>query len=81
MSYHNWYYQRRVFRLRSSHPTLVKFTAAELDIPGQEDRNLGIQIDTRQASAGVTDVLVFVNDEEERNEDCFKIRVTAFHPR
>jgi hypothetical protein len=80
VAFKNWYYQRRTFQLRSSRPQLVKFTSPSLEIPGQQERNLGIQIDARGATAGLKDVLVFVNDSEDRNEDCYKIQIILYEP-
>ena len=30
--------------------------------------------------AGMKDVLVFINDEEDRNEECYRVRVHVYKP-
>ena len=30
--------------------------------------------------AGMKDVLVFINDEEDRNEECYRVRVHVYEP-
>ena len=74
------YHQRRKYRLRSSNTTLVTVATPELAIPALEQRNLGLRVDATCASAGTQDVLVFVNDEDDRNEDVYRVRVHVCAP-
>jgi nephrocystin-4 len=74
------YHQRRKFVLGCSNPRLIKFSHAELDIPAQGQRNIGIQVCSQYEAPGIKDVLIFINDEDNRNEECYKVRVHVYQP-
>jgi hypothetical protein len=80
VGYRNMYHQRRKFILRSSNPSLVSFASHEVSVPALEQRNLGLQVSAVGASSGMKHVLVFINDEEDRNEECYKVRVHVYKP-
>ncbi|KAF5838521.1 hypothetical protein DUNSADRAFT_2719 [Dunaliella salina] len=73
ISYTNPYPAFCTFTMRCNQPWLLQFTPTRLQLPGGATRPLGLTFDTRVATTGILDVLVFVNDEEERTEQCFKI--------
>lgn len=73
--YTNPYQSYRTFTLRSNQPWLVHFTPQRMQLPAGATRPLGLTFDGRAATTGVLDVLVFVNDEEDRTEECFKVRM------
>jgi nephrocystin-4 len=74
------YHERRKFMLRSSNAALVTFRDQVVSIPALEQRNLCLQVRAAHASPGMKDVLVFINDEEDRNEECYRIRVHVYKP-
>ena len=80
VGYRNMYHQRRKFILRSSNASLVSFASPEVSIPALEQRNLGLQVNSAHTGVGMKDVLVFINDEEDRNEECYRIRVHVYKP-
>jgi nephrocystin-4 len=75
INYTNPYQQHRVFTLRSNQPWLVNFTPPKMELPPSATRPIGVILDGRRARPGTVDVLVFVNDEDDKSEECFKIRV------
>lgn len=80
MGYRNMYHQRRKYLVRSSNIALVSVATPEVAVPALEQRNLGLRVDATRACAGTQDVLVFVNDEDDRNEDCYRVRVHICPP-
>jgi hypothetical protein len=68
VTFRNMYHQRRKFVLATSNAKLIKLTSCELHASGLESRNFGIQIDATNAFAGQKDVLLFINDDENRTE-------------
>lgn len=78
ISYTNPYNSFRMFTLRCNQPWLVTFTPPRLQLPAGATRPLGITFDARAASPGTIDVLVFVNDDEDKTEECFKIRARVY---
>lgn len=78
ISYTNPYQAFRTFSLRSNQSWLVQFTPTRLQMPGGATRPVGMTFDARAATVGIIDVLVFVNDEEDRTEECFRVRVRIY---
>lgn len=74
------YPQRRRFSLGTSHPAVVTFAAGEVSVPALEQRNLGLQIRSRGLEQGMHDVYIFVNDEEDRVEECYRLRMHVYTP-
>jgi len=78
------YAAARSFYLRSTHPWLVTFRPERLDLPPHGSKHVGLTFaapDHRVAAAAAAldgaavEVLVFINDDEDKNEECFRIRV------
>ncbi|GIL84279.1 hypothetical protein Vretimale_15928 [Volvox reticuliferus] len=78
ITYTNPYQHYRIFTLRSNQPWLVHFTPPRLQMPAGATRPVGITFDARAATAGIVDALVFVNDDEDKTEECLKIRVRIY---
>ncbi len=78
INYTNPYQSFRTFTLRSNQPWLVHFTPQRLQMPAGATLPLGLTFDGRAATTGILDVLVFVNDEEDKTEECFKVRVRIY---
>jgi nephrocystin-4 len=74
------YHQRRKFLLTTNNPRIIKLTHHEFDVPALAHRNIGIQVNSKCEGPGMKEVLLFINDEENRNEECYKIRVHVFNP-
>ncbi|KAK3261699.1 hypothetical protein CYMTET_29407 [Cymbomonas tetramitiformis] len=79
ISYTNQYSTPRSFYLRSTHPWLLAFQPERLDIAENATARVGLSFEVadRQVTkfANYMEVLVFINDEEDKNEECFRIRV------
>jgi len=84
ITYTNPYPRARAFYLRCTHPLLLHFRPDRLDLPANGSRPMGLTFEPAEAWAAVTrggggaaEVLVFINDEEDATEECFRIRVIA----
>jgi len=75
ITYTNPYQTERVFFLRASQPWLVRFRPDRLDLPAGARRAIGLTFDGREAATGSQDVLIFINDEDDKNEECFKVKI------
>ncbi|KXZ51260.1 hypothetical protein GPECTOR_13g747 [Gonium pectorale] len=78
ITYTNPYQHYRTFTLRSNQPWLVHFTPPRLQMPAGATRPVGLTFDARAATTGIVDVLMFVNDDEDKTEECLKIRVRIY---
>ncbi|GLC73822.1 hypothetical protein PLESTF_001424700 [Pleodorina starrii] len=78
ITYTNPYHHYRIFTLRSNQPWLLHFTPPRLQMPAGATRPVGLTFDARAATAGIVDALVFVNDDEDKTEECLKIRVRIY---
>lgn len=64
------------FSFYTDRPNLLAFSAPSQTIPSLETRYVGLHfspLPTGAPSAGETKVLVFVNNEEDKNEECMEI--------
>ena len=88
ITYTNPYARPRTFHLRCTHPLLLHFRPDRLDLPAGGSRPMGLTFEpaedweraTRGAGGvrgGPAEVLVFINDEDDATEECFRIRVNA----
>ena len=73
ISYTNPYAMRRVFQLRTSRDDLVQFKETRLEAAGGATVSIGMRFAPCQ-TPGVTDILLFVNDEDDKNEETFCIK-------
>lgn len=72
----NPYGNERLFRLHSSRPDLLGFKEAQLAVPVGESRYIGLALSADPTlTPGVAEVLVLVNNHEEKNEECMLVRV------
>ncbi|KAG2438730.1 hypothetical protein HXX76_005275 [Chlamydomonas incerta] len=78
ITYTNPYQHFRTFTLRSNQPWLVHFTPPRLQMPAGATRPVGLTFDARAATPGIVDALMFVNDDEDKTEECLKIRVRIY---
>jgi nephrocystin-4 len=74
------YCQRRKFKLSTSHPDIVSLSAHELSVPALDHRNIGLQIKATSPKSGAVDAFIFINDEDDRAEECYRVRVHVYRP-
>ncbi|KAJ8257602.1 hypothetical protein GJAV_G00187540 [Gymnothorax javanicus] len=74
ITYTNPYPNSRVFLLSSDHPDLLQFKEDSFQIGGGETYTIGLRFAPSQ-SAGTEEILVFINDCEDKNEETFCIKV------
>ena len=66
----------RNFRLRTSDPDIVKVKDPRLNISGRGKGFIRLWFAPVQ-HAGTKEMFIFVNDEEDQNEECLMLRLTA----
>ncbi|XP_077405435.1 nephrocystin-4 isoform X2 [Vanacampus margaritifer] len=74
ITYANPYTSRRTFLLRSDHPDLLQFKEDEFQLDGGESYTIGLRFAPSQ-SAGSVEILVYVNNLEEKTEETFCVKV------
>ncbi|KAG7332583.1 hypothetical protein KOW79_004417 [Hemibagrus wyckioides] len=74
ISFTNPYPTNRGFRLCSDHPDLLQFKEEKFQIEGGASYNIGLRFAPSQ-SAGTEEILVFINDLEDKNEETYCIKV------
>ena len=73
ISYTNPYPQPRVFHVRSNRDNLVQFKETRLEMAAGETKNIGMRFAPSQ-NVGTVEILVFINDEDDKNEETFCVR-------
>jgi hypothetical protein len=77
IAYCSPYQQPRIFSLASSAPWLLSCEPSSLQLPPRGSRQLWLLFDGRGQQPGArADVLLFVNDEEDRNEEVMEFIVS-----
>ncbi|XP_030279502.1 nephrocystin-4 [Sparus aurata] len=74
ITYVNPYTSSRTFLLRSDHPDLLQFKEDKFQIGGGESYSIGLRFAPSQ-SPGSTEILVYVNNPEEKTEETFCVKV------
>jgi hypothetical protein len=73
----NPYGQERLFKLHSSRPDLISLKDSELSVPVGEYRYMGLKFSSDPSLApGVAEILVLVNNKDDKNEEAMLIRAT-----
>jgi len=75
ITYTNPYLKAKVFHIRASRPDLVRVKDPQLEIGPNRSASVGLQF-APAATRGFCEILIFINDEEDRNEDTFCVKVT-----
>jgi len=75
ITYTNPYMAARVFQVRASRPDLCHVKDPRLEIGPNSSASIGLQF-APAAARGCVDILIFINDQEDRNEDTFAVKVT-----
>ncbi|XP_008278421.1 nephrocystin-4 [Stegastes partitus] len=74
ITYTNPYSSSRTFLLRSDHPDLLQFKEDKFQIGGGESYTIGLRFALSQ-SPGSAEILVYVNNLEEKTEETFCVKV------
>ncbi|TMS16244.1 Nephrocystin-4 [Larimichthys crocea] len=74
ITYTNPYTSSRTFLLRSDHPDLLQFKEDKFQIGGGESYTIGLRFAPSQ-SPGSVEILVYVNNLEEKTEETFCVKV------
>ncbi|KAG8002845.1 Nephrocystin-4 [Nibea albiflora] len=74
ITYTNPYTNSRTFLLRSDHPDLLQFKEDKFQIGGGESYTIGLRFAPSQ-SPGSVEILVYVNNLEEKTEETFCVKV------
>ncbi|TKS77236.1 Nephrocystin-4 [Collichthys lucidus] len=75
ITYTNPYTSSRTFLLRSDHPDLLQFKEDKFQIGGGESYTIGLRFAPSQ-SPGSVEILVYVNNLEEKTEETFCVKVS-----
>ncbi|XP_058498816.1 nephrocystin-4 isoform X1 [Solea solea] len=75
ITYTNPYKSSRTFLLRSDHPDLLQFKEDTFQISGGESYTIGLRFAPSQ-SPGSVEILVYVNNLEEKTEETFCVKVS-----
>uniref|UniRef100_A0A7N6BPE9 Nephrocystin 4 n=1 Tax=Anabas testudineus TaxID=64144 RepID=A0A7N6BPE9_ANATE len=75
ITYINPYTSSRTFLLRSDHPDLLQFKEDKFQIGGGESYTIGLRFAPSQ-SPGSVEILVYVNNLEEKTEETFCVKVS-----
>ncbi|CAJ1055521.1 nephrocystin-4 [Xyrichtys novacula] len=74
ITYNNPYTRSHTFLLRSDHPDLLQFKEDQFQISGGESYTIGLRFAPSQ-SPGSVEILVYVNNLEEKTEETFCVKV------
>ena len=75
IAYTNPYPQKKVFHLRSNRDDLLQFKDTRLEVGPAETVSLGLRFAPSQAP-GTAEILVFINDDTDKNEETFCVRAS-----
>ncbi|XP_014785459.1 nephrocystin-4 isoform X1 [Octopus bimaculoides] len=73
ISYRNPYGKSKLFSLHTNRDDLLQFKENQLDIPGGESLDIGLRF-APVLQQGSVDILVFIDDEQGKNEETFCIK-------
>ncbi|KAL4646096.1 nephrocystin-4 isoform X2 [Arapaima gigas] len=74
ITYTNPYRDTRGFLLRTDHPELLHFKEDSFQVGGGETHNIGLRFAPTR-NPGTEEILVFINNQENKNEETFCIKV------
>ncbi|KAJ7306526.1 hypothetical protein JRQ81_009885 [Phrynocephalus forsythii] len=75
ITYANPYPSRRTYFLHTNRPDLLQFKEDSFEIGRGETYTIGLRFAPSQ-SAGEEEILIYINDHEEKNEETFCVKVT-----
>ncbi|XP_064137216.1 nephrocystin-4 isoform X3 [Loxodonta africana] len=74
ITYTNPYPSRRQYHLHSNRPDLLQFKEDSFEVGGGETYTIGLRFGPSQ-SPGEEEVLIYINDHEDKNEETFCVKV------
>ncbi|XP_078186314.1 nephrocystin-4 isoform X9 [Callithrix jacchus] len=74
ITYTNPYPSQRTFHLHSDHPELLQFREDSFQVAGGETYTIGLQFASSRR-AGEEEILIYINDHEDKNEEAFCVKV------
>ncbi|XP_051027524.1 nephrocystin-4 [Acomys russatus] len=74
ITYTNPYPSRRTYHLHSDRPDLLHFKEDSFQVAGGETYTIGLRF-VPSGSAGQDEILIYVNDHEDKNEETFCVKV------
>jgi nephrocystin-4 len=75
ITYTNPYPHKKTFTLLTNMPDLLQFKETIIDVEGGAEHTIGLKF-SPVMKTGVAEVMVFINDEDDKNEETFKINAT-----
>ncbi|XP_067328913.1 nephrocystin-4 isoform X2 [Anolis sagrei] len=75
ITYANPYPSRRMYFLHTNRPDLLQFKEDSFEIGGGETYTIGLRFAPSQSS-GQEEILIYINDREDKNEETFCVKVT-----
>ncbi len=75
IAYTNPYPHPKVFNVLSNKPELLQFKETRLELGAGQSHNIGLRFAPTQMP-GTVEILVFINDEDDKNEETFCVRAT-----
>ncbi|XP_067873614.1 nephrocystin-4 isoform X2 [Heterodontus francisci] len=75
ISYTNPYPSKRVYFLRTNRPDLLQYKEDFFELEGGETYHIGLRFAPGQ-NPGVEEILIFINDQAEKNEATFCVKIT-----
>ncbi|XP_022370202.1 nephrocystin-4 isoform X2 [Enhydra lutris kenyoni] len=75
ITYTNPYPSARTFHLHSDRPDLLQFREDSFQVGGGETYTIGLRF-TPCESTGEEEILIYINDHEDKNEEAFCVKVT-----
>lgn len=74
LAFTNPYASKKAFHILTSRPDLLHFKETHMELMSQETYNIGLRL-VPVGSAGVVNILVFINDEDDKTEETFSVTV------
>ncbi|XP_029434862.1 nephrocystin-4 isoform X2 [Rhinatrema bivittatum] len=74
ITYTNPYPSKRIYSLHTNRPDLLQFKEDTFEIGGGETYTIGLRFAPSQ-SAGMEEILIYINDHEDKNEETFCVRI------
>ncbi|XP_062889534.1 nephrocystin-4 isoform X2 [Mobula hypostoma] len=75
VSYTNPYPTKRVYFLRTNRPDLLQFKEDSFEVEGGETYHIGLRF-APGYNSGEEEILIFINDQAEKNEETYCVKVT-----
>lgn len=75
ITYANSYPSKRAYVLHTNRPDLLQFKEDSFEIGGGETYTIGLRFAPSQ-STGEEEILIYINDHEDKNEETFCVKVT-----